>query len=583
MKKNVYAAALGLVGLALTSSSINAQQVPSVRNCASTEVFNARLATDPGLGTRMAAIENQAMKYALEHTGVGQRSTAVSLTIPVVVHVLYNTAAQNVSDAQIASQIAVLNEDFQKLNADISKTPSAFAPLAANVNIGFTLAKRDPSGNATTGITRKQVTQTSWGTDDKMKSSTTGGTTAWNTGQYLNIWVCNLSGGVLGYAQFPGGAVSTDGVVILTTGFGRNGSAAAPFNLGRTATHEVGHWLNLRHIWGDAACGNDLVSDTPTQNTSNTGCPAFPKRTCGNTTNGDMFMNYMDYTDDACMYMFSTGQSSRMNALFATGGARASLNTSLGGTAPGGTTPPPTTVTYCASKGTSVAYEYLDLVQIGSISRASGADAGYYNGTALSTSVAAGSAQTISFSAGFTGTAYTEYVKVYADWNKNGVFTDAGELIVNAAGSTSAATRSATFTVPATAKTGTTRLRVVLSDNSATTSCNSYSYGETEDYTLNVTGGTARTDGTTARLGNGAADQYTLFPNPASDVLSIARPSSADPAQPFSVQVYDLRGSAVRGLALVDGQLNVSTLRAGVYMLSINDGSHTTHQRFVKE
>ena len=301
MKKNVYAAALGLVGLALTSSPINAQQVPSVRNCASTEVFNAQLATDPGLGTRMAAIENQAMKYALEHTGVGQRSTAVSLTIPVVVHVLYNTAAQNVSDAQIASQIAVLNEDFQKLNADISKTPSAFAPLAANVNIGFTLAKRDPSGNATTGITRKQVTQTSWGTDDKMKSSTTGGTTAWNTGQYLNIWVCNLSGGVLGYAQFPGGAVSTDGVVILTTGFGRNGSAAAPFNLGRTATHEVGHWLNLRHIWGDAACGNDLVSDTPTQNTSNTGCPAFPKRTCGNTTNGDMFMNYMDYTDDACM------------------------------------------------------------------------------------------------------------------------------------------------------------------------------------------------------------------------------------------------------------------------------------------
>ena len=583
MKKNFYALALAVGGLMIGSTDAGAQALPQ-RSCASMDALSAQLAADPALAQRMREIEGQTLRFAAQpDNGTAQRSTAVSLTIPVVVHVLYNTTAQNVSDAQIASQIAVLNEDFQKLNADVSKTPSAFAPLAANVNIAFTLAKRDPNGNATTGIIRKQVTQTSWGTDDRMKSSSTGGTNAWPTGQYLNIWVCNLSGGVLGYAQFPGGAASTDGVVILTTGFGRGGSAAAPFNLGRTATHEVGHWLNLRHIWGDAACGNDLVSDTPTQNTSNTGCPTFPKRTCGNTTNGDMFMNYMDYTDDACMYMFSNGQSSRMNALFATGGARASLTTSLGGTAPGGTTPPPTTVTYCASKGTSVAYEWIDLVQIGSINRASGADAGYYNGTALSTSVAAGSTQTINFSVGFASTAYTEYVKIYADWNKNGVFTDAGELIVNAAGSTSATTRSASFTVPATAKSGTTRLRVVASDNSATASCNSYSYGETEDYTLNVTGGTARTDGSVARQGNGSAEQYTLYPNPASDVLSIARPLGADPEQAFSVRVYDLRGSEVKGLSFADGKLSVSTLRAGTYMLTINDGSKLTHQRFVKE
>ena len=521
--------------------------------------------------------------FAVEQSTAAQRGTAVTVTIPVVVHVLYNTTAQNVSDAQIASQIAVLNEDFQKLNADASKTPTAFAGLVADVGVAFTLAKRDPNGNATTGITRKQVTQTSWGTDDKMKSTTTGGTNAWNTSQYLNIWVVNLSGGVLGYAQFPGGAAATDGVVILTTGFGRNGSAAAPFNLGRTATHEVGHWLNLRHIWGDAACGTDLVSDTPTQQTSNGGCPTFPKRTCGNTTNGDMFMNYMDYTNDACMYMFSTGQSTRMNALFATGGARASLKTSLGGTAPGTTTPPPT-VTYCASKGTSVAYEFLDYVALGSIARTSGADAGYYNGTALSTSVAAGSAQTLSFSAGFAGTAYTEYVKAYIDYNQNGVFTDAGELVVNAAGSTSSATRSASFTVPAAAKTGATRLRVVLSDNSATSSCGSYSYGETEDYTVTITGGTARLDGSTARLGgSGAADQYTLYPNPATDVLRIARPLNADPEQDFTVRVADLRGGEVRGLPFENGQLNVSALNKGIYFLTVFDGATTSHHRFVKE
>ena len=581
MKKNIYSVALGLAGLALVSFSANAQvaQAPEQRNCASMEVLAAQMAADPMMAQRMQAIENQAAKFGTS----AQRSTAVNLTIPVVVHVLYNTSAQNVSDAQIASQIAVLNEDFQKLNSDVNNTPAAFAPLAANVNIAFTLAKRDPSGNATTGITRKQVTQTSWGTDDKMKSTTTGGTDSWNTGQYLNVWVCNLSGGTLGYAQFPGGAAATDGVVILTTGFGRNGSAAAPFNLGRTATHEVGHWLNLRHIWGDASCGNDLVSDTPTQQTSNGGCPTFPKRTCGNTTNGDMFMNYMDYTNDACMYMFSTGQSTRMNALFATGGARASLVTSQGGVAPG-TTPPPT-VAYCASKGTSVAYEFIDYVKLGTIARTSGADAGYYNGTALSTSVAAGSAQTVSFSAGFAGTAYTEYVKVYIDYNQNGVFTDAGELVVNAAGSTSTAIRTGSFTVPTSAKGGATRLRVVLSDNSATTSCGTYSYGETEDYTVNITGGTARTSGATARLANpnGSAEQYTLYPNPAANVLSIARPLSADAEQAFSVRVHDLRGAEVRGLSFTDGQLDVSMLRAGVYLLSVTDAAGTTHQRFVKE
>ncbi|WP_310394551.1 GEVED domain-containing protein [Hymenobacter sp.] len=585
MKTNVYATVLGLAGLALTSFAAGAQAVPE-RSCASTEVLQAQLAADPSLVQRMAAIENQALQYAARQANAAQRATAVTVTIPVVVHVLYNTAAQNVSDAQIASQIAVLNEDFQKLNADASKTPAAFSGLVADVGVAFVLAKRDPNGNATTGITRKQVTQTSWGTDDRMKSTSTGGTNAWNTSQYLNIWVVNLSNNTLGYAQFPGGPAATDGVVILTSGFGRGGSAAAPFNLGRTATHEVGHWLNLRHIWGDANCGNDLVSDTPTQQTSNGGCPTFPKRTCGNTTNGDMFMNYMDYTNDACMFMFSTGQSSRMNALFAAGGARVSLKSSPGGTPPGGGggTPPPPTTTYCASQGSSVAYEYINLVQLGSINRSSGADGGYYNGTALSTSVGAGSSQTISYRTGFTGSGYAEYFRIYADWNQDGDFLDGGENLVSSTNTAVVTTtRSASFTVPAAARSGSTRLRVVMSDNPGTTSCGSYSYGETEDYTISVSGG-ARLDGTAARVSkSGLADQYTLFPNPAATVLSIARPLSADPEQPFTVRVHDLRGAEIKGLALTDGQLNVAALRAGVYLLTVNDGRTTTHQRFVKE
>jgi len=149
--------------------------------------------------------------------------------------------------------------------------------------------------------------------------------------------VCDISGGTLGYAQFPGGSASTDGVVCDYQYFGTNGTATAPFNKGRTATHEVGHWLNLRHIWGDdgtGCTGSDQVTDTPNAAGPNYGCPAFPTVTCSNGPNGDMFMNYMDYTDDACMFMFSSGQVSRMQALFATGGARASLLTSNGCSTP---------------------------------------------------------------------------------------------------------------------------------------------------------------------------------------------------------------------------------------------------------
>jgi hypothetical protein len=370
MKTIFYAFALGLAGLVLPSLSSSAQ-APATRTCASMEALAAHVAADPALAQRMRNIDNQALQYAAQAKGTAQRTMA-SVTIPVVVHVLYNTAAQNVSDAQIASQIAVLNEDFQKLNADVSKTPSAFAGLAANTNIAFTLAKRNPNGNATTGIERKSTSITSWGADDEMKSTATGGLNAWNSSQYLNIWVCNLGGGLLGYAQFPGGGAATDGVVILTSAFGRNGSALAPFNQGRTATHEVGHWLNLRHIWGDASCGTDGVSDTPTQEAPNSGCPSFPRRSCGNTASGDMFMNYMDYTNDACMFMFSTGQSTRMNALFATGGARVSLKTSLGGTAPGApadTTVPTTAITGPSSASASFTATFTDADNVGVTNR----------------------------------------------------------------------------------------------------------------------------------------------------------------------------------------------------------------------
>ncbi len=291
---------------------------------------------DPTILERMAQVEAQTQAYIEAQRHLSQQRTSNVITIPVVVHIVYRTSAENLSDAQVQSQIAVLNEDFRRLNANAANTPSLFQSVAADAEIQFCLATRDPLGNSTNGITRTQTTKTSFSvyTDD-VKYSSQGGKDAWPTDQYLNIWVCNLGSNILGYAQFPnGGPSATDGVVIDYRYFGRGGSAQAPFNGGRTATHEVGHWLNLRHIWGDAQCGDDYVNDTPVQQGPNYGCPTFPKPSCSNTS--DMFMNYMDYTDDACMNLFTQGQKTRMRAVLAPNGFRAGLLTSQGCSAPGG-------------------------------------------------------------------------------------------------------------------------------------------------------------------------------------------------------------------------------------------------------
>ncbi len=295
--------------------SANAQ-----RNCAAHDVLMQQLANDPNMAERMAKIESQTNEF-IQNATYNITPTQI-VDIPVVVHVLYRTTQENISDAQIQSQIAVLNEDFRRLNADINNTPNIFAPLTADILIQFHLATKTPTGAATTGIERKKTTKTSWGTNDAMKNAKKGGLNAWNSAKYLNLWVCNIGGGILGYAQFPGGAAATDGVVIGPNYFGRVGYLSAPYNKGRTATHEIGHWLNLRHIWGDATCGNDYCNDTPLHNTANYGMPTFPHYSTCTGTPVEMTMNYMDYTDDAGMYMFSLNQKDRMRALFATGGAR---------------------------------------------------------------------------------------------------------------------------------------------------------------------------------------------------------------------------------------------------------------------
>jgi hypothetical protein len=298
----------------------------------------ALLKKDPNYKQRRLEIEKFTQSEIKKQGGKTLRRQITR--IPVVVHVLYNTPEQNISDEQIHSQIDVLNHDFRKLNSDINLVPPPFQSRAADAFIEFQLATKDPNSNHTTGITRTQTNVEEFSYDGETNSqpakfSSQGGHDAWPRDNYLNTWVCKLARGLLGYAQFPGGPADTDGVAVTYEGFGTNGTAKSPFDKGRTSTHEIGHWLNLNHIWGDDGGGcsrSDNVADTPNQADSNGQCPTFPHVTCNNGPDGDMFMNYMDYTNDACMYMFTQGQVARMQA--ALNGPRSSLIDSEGATTP---------------------------------------------------------------------------------------------------------------------------------------------------------------------------------------------------------------------------------------------------------
>jgi hypothetical protein len=320
------AAAPGMTGGGSGAGMGRDTQPPSRRQCGVMEVHRRLLSTSAEYVAARSYLENATTQYV-----AAQQRFSGTAHIPVVVHVVWNTAAQNISQAQIDSQIEVLNRDFRATNTDIGSVPAPFAGLVADARIEFALATTDPNGNPTTGVTRTQTTQTGFSTDDAIKSSATGGIDPWPADRYLNLWVGQLGGGLLGYAQFPGGPAETDGVVILHSGFGTNGTAAAPFDLGRTATHEIGHYLNLFHIWGDdgtGCSGSDEVADTPNAGGPNFGVPTFPKLSCSNGPNGDLFVNYMDYTDDRGMVMFTNDQVARMEACLDT--VRTDLNQGSG-------------------------------------------------------------------------------------------------------------------------------------------------------------------------------------------------------------------------------------------------------------
>ncbi len=310
------------LALSISDNHVNLQNnSPSnYIRCATDEYDQWKRSTNPHFeAMRQQFI--QAFETWLQNIDLSRIQQNVVYTIPVVVHVVYNSPSQNPTDAQIQAMIDAVNKDLRRLNSDTSNTPSVWKSIAADFQIELCLAQQDPFGNPTTGIERRQTTVTSFSTNDDIKFYSTGGLDAWDPTRYFNIWIGPLSGGLLGYAEFPSGTVITSshntyGVVIhecTVTG------TCPPYNLYRTLTHEIGHCLNLYHIWGDdfgACSGSDQCGDTPNQADATIGCPTFPLTdACSPSSPGIMFMNYMDYTDDACLNMFTQDQKARALAV----------------------------------------------------------------------------------------------------------------------------------------------------------------------------------------------------------------------------------------------------------------------------
>ena len=613
------------------------------RACATMEDLEHRKQLDPKLESRMQAIEDYTKAKVQEFEqldGQHNKITGNIITIPVVVHVLYRNSTENISVAQIQSQLDVLNEDFRRTNPDADNVWSQ----AADTQIEFCLSTVDPNGNSTTGITRKSTTRRNWGTSNDMKRTSTGGIAPWNTSEYLNMWVVpqmlNAQGGtILGYAQFPGGAASTDGVVMGYNYFGRVGAVSAPFDGGRTTTHEVGHFLNLRHIWGDSNCGNDFVSDTPTHQTSNAGCPAG-RTSCGSV---DMYQNYMDYSNDVCMNLFTTGQKNRMRAVLAAGGFRRSLALSdkcgsvaqptcndgvqngdeTGVDCGGSCTPCQTGNQYCASNGNSTNDEYISRVQLESINKSSGVgttSTGYSNFANISTDLSKGDDVTIRVTPTWTGTKYNEGYAVFIDYNQDGDFTDSGERVwTKTASQTTPAVGS--FTVPTGATTGSTRMRVSMKYNGVPTACESFQYGEVEDYTVNIVAASVPADkcagvspwssSTSYSVGDKVTYQgflfqrtssgwnnlgacgtaredvidvvphlgleISLYPNPVKEILYVKTTESL----PYSV-VNMLGQEVAKGTTTGNG-INVSSFKTGLYMIQFNVNDTVETRKFIKQ
>lgn len=290
----------------------------AIEKCGTMKALELMAETNPNVLKQMESVEN-----FIYNNSVNQKKEKEIITIPVIFHVVYTSPSENLSDERLMSQLDVLNEDFRKLNPNFDETLDVFKDRAADFELEFCLAQTDPDGLPTTGVNRVFTDTTDFSVEDYVKFTATGGSDAWSSNEYLNFWVCDLEPGLLGYAQFPGLGESTDGVVLDFVQVGRGFVSGVS---GRTATHEVGHWLNLRHVWGDGPCDqDDLVDDTPPAANSHAGCPINANSCTLDESEPDMVQNYMDYSDDDCLTLFTKGQKERARVLFEENGSRHAL------------------------------------------------------------------------------------------------------------------------------------------------------------------------------------------------------------------------------------------------------------------
>ncbi len=331
----------GVLAVCAATVQVQAQRV----RCATGSVMEKLFSENPAQKTlflekQSAFQKNYEAARRQRQLGIVQNRLQSIVTIPVVVHIVMDNP-HLVTDEQVQSQLDVLNADYAGENPDASNVPAAFGSVFGRSQIQFCLAQRTPDGQTTNGIIRKtSSTRSTTSTNDPIKRNVSGGADAWDISKYLNIWVCRMSNdNDLGYTFMPGVSGISDSDVGLVTAyhaFGTMGTAEAPFNKGRTATHEIGHYFNLWHIWGDNNCigscsDSDFVDDTPNQFTCTYGEPTFPVTdACTNSASGIMFMNFMDYVNDGAMYMFTQGQVDRMELALATLDERKALLTSDG-------------------------------------------------------------------------------------------------------------------------------------------------------------------------------------------------------------------------------------------------------------
>jgi hypothetical protein len=521
-----------------------------------------------------------------------------TITIPVVVHIVYNSNSpvENISDSQVYAQIQALNEDYRRLNADRINTPNAFSGIAGDANFEFKLARIDPNGNPTTGITRTPTWVVGFSQlYENVKSTNYGGRDAWNTQQYLNIWVCNLSGGIMGYSSFPADFATSpylDGVAISYMYFGVGGHTSSPYDKGRTVTHEVGHWLNLYHIWGNPtvsySCGiDDLVADTPNQFQETYGCPSFPRMdACTTTSPGIMFMNYMDYTYDACMNMFTNGQITRMRSLFdtQTGIRRAMLEF-----ADLITTPPP------SISGPAVLCQSPEYFSV------SNAPAGFTWGVSSNLSINGSNASntlTVSFSNSGPG-----WVNIKdaggTQLVRKDIWIGSPEVEIDGYEYVGASARYTAIYNPLS-----NAYFIWSASSSGSYSVNSY--GDYADYNFYNAGTYELRLDACNSCGCGApafkeiyAYPYSpspsptaAYPNPVNDILTIeideqARQQTITTNFSYDIRLYDMYGSMRRQTTTKNSsvQFNVSNLPNGFYFLHIYDGVNNKpemHQIIVK-